>query len=155
VPYLRFVKVGGHQTESGRASLLDCLRRHGMMQHTTLIERVTDEELVCLYRGACLTALISLQEGFGFPALEAMASGSPVVVSNRDSLPEVTGGNALVINPVDVRSIASAIERIVQDDDLRRALQAEGPRRAAQFSWERTTREYAALYREALESPCA
>jgi glycosyltransferase involved in cell wall biosynthesis len=155
VPELRFVKVGGHQTESGRAELLDCLQRHGMAERTSLIDRVSDSELISLYRGACVTALVSLREGFGFPALEAMAAGSPVVVSNRDSLPEVTGGKALVADPLDVSDIAQAIERIALDEDLMRRLRQEGPSRAALFTWEKTTQQYVALYNEALTSPCA
>jgi len=153
VPGLRFVKVGDHQTPEGRAALLAALEREGMVADTVIMERVPDRELAALYRGAAVTVLPSLREGFGFPALEAMACGCPVVAANRPALREITDGAALLVDPLDVPSMAQALERGVCDAPLRRELIAHGVERAADFTWARAARQYADLYAEALRSP--
>jgi glycosyltransferase involved in cell wall biosynthesis len=144
--------VGRHQTDEGRSTFLRALREAELERVTTILEDIDDLDLVNLYRAAAVTVLPSLHEGFGFPPLEAMACGCPVVVSNRDSLPEVTGEAALIVDPLDVTSIAQAIERTLCDQKLRESLIASGLRRAAEFSWARTAEAYARLYREVLES---
>lgn len=150
IPDLRFVKVGAHQTDSGREALTEVLASERLLDASVILDRVADSELVHLYRGAGLTALVSLSEGFGYPPLEAMASGCPAVVSDRDSLPEVTAGAALVADPLDIRSIADAIEAAFTDLPSRERLIAAGLARAAHFSWDRTVDRYRALYSEAL-----
>jgi len=149
-PRLRFVKVGMHQTIEGRARFEAALRREGLEERTTIIGGVTDEELAVLYRYASATVLVSLEEGFGFPALEAMACGCPAIVSNRGALQEITGESALQVDPYDVRAIAAAIASTLSNTGLQRRLSIEGPARAAHFTWSRAARQYAALYVEAL-----
>ena len=106
--------------------------------------------LVDCYRGAIALAFPSLYEGFGLPALEAMACGTPVVASRRASLPEVCGEAALYIDdPEDVEEIARALRSIVEDAALRTRLREAGLRRAATFSWERTAQETFAMIRSA------
>jgi glycosyltransferase involved in cell wall biosynthesis len=95
---------------------------------------VPEELLGALYRGATAFVLPSLHEGFGLPVLEAMASGVPVVASNRGALPATCGGAALLVDPDDHMAIADAIEEAIGDEDLA----AAGIARAARFSWERT-----------------
>jgi glycosyltransferase involved in cell wall biosynthesis len=80
-------------------------------------------------------AIVSLYEGFGMPALEALACGAPLVASNRGSLPEIVGDAGILVDPLDVGSIAGGIERVVGDASLARALREAGPRRAADFDW--------------------
>lgn len=109
---------------------------------------VADAELPALYGGALAFAFPSLWEGFGLPALEAMAAGAPVVASNRGALPEVTAGAALLVDPTP-RPLAEALERLLGDPALRERLRLAGLVRAAQFSWERTARETLAVYRAA------
>lgn len=150
LPQLTFVKVGGHQTLDGRARFLEALRRENLAEHTRILEDVSDPQLVQLYRGAAVTVLPSLREGFGFPPLEAMACGCPAIVSHRDSLPEVTAGDALVVDPLDVREIAQAIEGVVCDPNLCRDLSSRGLARAKRFSWLRAAEQYAALYQSVL-----
>jgi glycosyltransferase involved in cell wall biosynthesis len=107
-----------------------------------------DADLPALYGGALAFAFPSLWEGFGLPALEAMAAGAPVVASNRGALPEVTAGAALLVDPAP-GPLAEALERLLADAALRERLRLAGLARAAQFSWERTARETLAVYRAA------
>ncbi|HWP02731.1 MAG TPA: glycosyltransferase family 1 protein [Gemmatimonadaceae bacterium] len=98
------------------------------------------DALPALYRGARALLLPSLYEGFGLTALEAMACGTPVVATSSSSLPEVTGGAAVLIDPHDTKAWADAIVRLVTDDASVRDLRPRALARAAEFSWDRTAR---------------
>jgi glycosyltransferase involved in cell wall biosynthesis len=99
---------------------------------------VRHDELPALYRGARVVVVPSLAEGFGLTALEAMASGAPVVASNTTSLPEVVGDAGVLVDPRDVSVMADAITSILTDDAFHKDLSARGIARAAAFSWKRT-----------------
>lgn len=107
---------------------------------------LSDAQLVQAYREADLLALPSYYEGFGLPVIEAMACGTPVVCSNRGSLPEVAGNAAIVIDPDIDGALADAMVRILTEPALRDRLRQAGLQRAQQFTWERTARETAKLY---------
>lgn len=87
------------------------------------------------------------------PALEALASGTPVITSNVSSLPEAVGDAALLIDPQSPEQIADALVRILNDTDLRLELRARGLERARQFTWARTAQVTARSYRRALGLP--
>jgi glycosyltransferase involved in cell wall biosynthesis len=114
------------------------------------IEDTADADLIPLFDGATAFAYPSLYEGFGLPALEALARGVPSVVADTSSLPEVVGDAALLHPPGDHEALASALLRLVEDDALRAELRRRGPERAAGFTWERSARETLAVYREVL-----
>ncbi len=97
---------------------------------------VPDEHLAGLYTGAAAFIYPSLYEGFGIPPLEAMACGVPVITSNVTSLPEVTGGAAILVDPRQPEAIAEAVVALFKDETLRKDLTAKGLARAASYSWE-------------------
>ena len=101
---------------------------------------VPNHDLSVLYRGAAGFAMPSLYEGFGLPILEAMASGIPVMSSNRSSLPEVAGDAALYFDPESVEDMSVAMERLLADEALRQELVGRGKERVKQFSWEACAR---------------
>jgi alpha-1,3-rhamnosyl/mannosyltransferase len=111
---------------------------------------LSDEDLVGVIAGARCFLYPSLHEGFGFPPLEAMACGTPVVTSATSSLPEVVGDAGLLVDPRDVEAVAAAVERVFADDALHDALRAYGLDRAASYTWERCAAGTVAAYRLAI-----
>jgi glycosyltransferase involved in cell wall biosynthesis len=106
---------------------------------------VPDAHLAALYTGASAFIYPSLYEGFGIPPLEAMACGVPVITSNTTSLPEVTGGAALLVDPRAPEAMAEAVVRLFRDETLRRELQTKGLAQAGSYSWDAVARETRAL----------
>lgn len=109
---------------------------------------IDEENLPAIYSGCALFILPSLEEGFGLPALEAMACGAPVVATNRAAVPEVVGQAAVLFDPEDVASIVEAMERVLSQDELRERLRQQGLRRAGEFTFERSAERVLALLRE-------
>jgi glycosyltransferase involved in cell wall biosynthesis len=107
---------------------------------------VPDQTLAVLYRLASVFVFPSLYEGFGFPPLEAMASGTPVVTSNVSSLPEVVGDAALLIDPYDPAAIADGIRQVLTTPALRAQLVGRGFERARAYSWEDSVRRIRQIY---------
>src|SRR5262249_15369474 len=108
-----------------------------------------EETLAVMYRLAGVFVFPSLYEGFGLPPLEAMASGTPVVMSNLSSLPEVAGDAALLVDPYEPAAIADGIHQVLTDEALRRSLRQKGLARARQFSWEESVGRVRAIYDQA------
>lgn len=102
---------------------------------------VDDEDVPSLYTMASLFVFPSFYEGFGYPPLEAMACGTPVITSNLSSLPEAVGDAAILVDPRNIDEIAAAMETVLTSPTLRRALRAKGFRQAAKFSWKQCARE--------------
>jgi glycosyltransferase involved in cell wall biosynthesis len=122
--------------------LTDRLKRKGV----DVLGRVDDEELVTLYRGASCLLFPSPAEGFGFPLLEAMACGAPVVCADSGSLPQVAGGAARLAPSHDHDAIAGAIAEVLADPKHWRE---RGLARAARFTWARCAEQTVRVYREA------
>jgi glycosyltransferase involved in cell wall biosynthesis len=121
-------------------------------ERVTIAGFVSDDELAALYRGALSVVVPSIEEGFGLPAAEAMASGAPVITSDAAALVEVTGSAALHVDALDVDGWADAIATIANDESLRRDLSSRGLARAAGFTWRACAETTLESYREALFS---
>ncbi len=110
-----------------------------------------DEDLPILYSDAAVLAYPSLYEGFGFPVLEAMACGTPVVTSTVSSMPEVAGDAALMVDPYDVPALSDALRRLLSDSALRADLITRGFEQASRFTWERSARQLQTIYQQLLD----
>ena len=113
---------------------------------------VAEEDLAALYSGAVAFVFPSLYEGFGLPALEAMACGTPVITSSTTSLPEVVGDAALLVDPMDPDALRDAMSTILSDHSLRADLRRKGLLRATEFSWTRCAELTAGAYYRAVGS---
>jgi glycosyltransferase involved in cell wall biosynthesis len=131
-------------------ALIERIESSPARERVHLVGRVGNDELVGLYRGAACFVFPSRFEGFGLPPLEAMACGTPVITSNRTSLPEVVGDAGILVDPDDHEGWAQALARVLSDDAVRADLAARGRERAARFSWARCADETLVAYRRAL-----
>lgn len=144
--HLKLVVIGDEV--SHYAALRRAVHRFNLHKYVRFLGYMPEDTLAIMYRLAGVFVFPSLYEGFGLPPLEAMASGTPVVVSNVSSLPEVAGDAAILVNPLDPDDIADGIARVLTDDDLRRELRRRGLARARQFSWETSIRRVHEIYAE-------
>ncbi len=131
------VKVGTPRYPQ-RANLRHLVKALGIEHRVLFLDRVSDNMMPLLYGAADVFVLPSLYEGFGIPPLEAMASGTPVAVSNVTSLPEVAADAALYFDPRDTEQIAAVLRTLLTDAGIREELRVRGRNRAALFPWERT-----------------
>lgn len=138
----RLVLTG--MTTYGAGPVEHAIAEAGLGDRVRRLAYVPDADLPALYSGAAGVAIVSLYEGFGMPALEALACGAPVVVSRWGSLPEIVGGGGVLVDPLEVDSIAGGLEHIVAEPPDR----ATGPRRASEFTWAQA----AAVTRASLEA---
>ena len=131
--------------------IFDTVEQLNLQRHVTFLGRVQNGDLVYLYNLARCLAHPAHYEGFGLTPLEAMACGTPVVVSNVSSLPEVVGDAALLIDPNNEEELAVALHRLLTDDGLRASLRAKGLARAHTFTWERAAEETLAVYQRTFD----
>jgi glycosyltransferase involved in cell wall biosynthesis len=113
---------------------------------------VPASRLSTLYQSASALLFPSFEEGFGFPVLEAMANGLPVVTSNTSSIPELGGEAALYADPNDPCAIASQVVQAVEHPAVRERMIADGFTRAREFTWRRTAEQTLRVYEELLAS---
>jgi len=118
----------------------------GLRSRVHFLGRVSPQELFELYNAARLLVHPAFYEGFGLTPLEAMACGTPVVVSNTSSLPEVVGDAALLVEPTDVDGMAVAMWRLLSDDALWQQMSDKGLKRARQFNWRKAALETLDIY---------
>lgn len=144
---LKVGKAGGGETDF-RKYTLKVVHELGLESEVIFTDFVATEELPLYYSQAECFVFPSLYEGFGFPPLEAMACGCPVVVSNVTSLPEIVGDAAIQVEPLNAEALALAISSILRDAKLKCELRSKGLKRARRFSWERTAQETLNLYWE-------
>jgi glycosyltransferase involved in cell wall biosynthesis len=123
-----------------------------MADYVHLIGFADEADLPALYNAAECVVFPSLYEGFGFPVLEGMACGTPVVTSNISSLPEVAGNAALLVNPLDIEEIAAAVQQILDDSKLRQTLIQKGFKQAQKFTWKQSAQKLCQIYTDVLAS---
>lgn len=140
------VLAGGDRRHLG--ALLGLARSLGVADRVLFPGRIADADLPALYSGCALFVLPSLEEGFGLPALEAMACGAPVAAANRAALPEVVGSAALLFNPEDDAAITRAMVDVLSRADLRDDLARRSLARAREFTPDRTSGSVLALLRQ-------
>ncbi len=130
--------------------IFECVEALDLTEQVRFLHEVPDAALPALYTAAGVLAMPSFYEGFGLPALEAMSCGTPVVVGDRASLPEVVGEAGLLVDPDDPEAIAAGVDRILTEETLRSRLRESGLERASSFSWKRVAEETSQVYREVL-----
>lgn len=143
VPNLQLAIVGSMNKMD--TDLQSYPRTLGIADRVRFLGYVPDGDLAALYAGARAFVFPSLYEGFGFPPLEAMACGCPVVASNVASIPEVCGDNAVYVDPHSSESIAAGIGRVVTEDSLGTSLGRSGIDRARNFSYDLAATRVAAI----------
>ena len=144
----RLVIAGGPGWQA--EDIFNEVTRLGLTDRVHFLGFVPDTDLPPLYQTAALFIYPSLYEGFGLPALEAMACGTPVVAANRSALPEVVGSAGLLVDPFDPEDIAQAMTQILYDEGLHQTLSQAGQIQAAKFSWPKMAAELFDLYQKLL-----
>ena len=128
------------------------VERLGLKDRVAFPGFIRDSDLAAVYSAATVFVFPSLYEGFGLPPLEAMACGTPCVVSNSSSLPEVTGRAAMLFNPTSPEQLVEAVSRVLTDRVLYESLRREGLQQSALFSWAKAAEETLNVYESALEA---
>ncbi len=123
----------------------------GLERRILLPGYIADEDVPAVLSGALALVYPSLYEGFGLPALEAMACATPVIAAGTSSLPEVVGEAGLLVNPLSVEELRAAMAHLLADEELRAELGRRGRERAGLFTWERCARETLNVLEEVLE----
>jgi alpha-1,3-rhamnosyl/mannosyltransferase len=144
----RLVLAGGDGY--GAEAIHAFIAQQGLERRVIRLGFAPAERMPVLYQSASALLFPSLEEGFGFPVLEAMAHGLPVVTSNTSSLPEVGGEAALYVDPLDVADIAAKTVQAVEDEATRRTLIEKGRARAHEFTWRRAAEAVLKVYEEVL-----
>lgn len=142
------VFVGGSCKENRDLSAQ--AHRLGILEAVRDLHHLSHEELVCAYNGAEVLVLPSLYEGFGYPVLEAMACGTPTVVSTGGSLPEIAGSASLTVDPTRPEEVAEALLSVIQDPEMKRDLVAKGRINVQRFSWRATAGKTLDIYERVL-----
>jgi glycosyltransferase involved in cell wall biosynthesis len=147
---VELIKVGAPHFVAERRGLVEQLARWELTEHVVLLDQVPEQDLCDFYRIAKVFVMPSLYEGFGLPAAEAMACGTPVVCSDRGSLPEVVGDAGLLVDPTDVHAIADQIVRALSDAELREHCRERGLQSIRRFNRPTIAKELIGVYKKLL-----
>lgn len=153
LPNLEKLVIVGLRDWRGSAAY-ELVDKLGLSKSVLLAGYVSEELLTRLYTSASCLLYPTLYEGFGFPVLEAMACGTPVITSDCTSVPEVAGGAAILVDPSSEESIGNALVRVLRDEPLRRQLIERGKVQVRKFSWQETVRKTLDVYAELNEKAC-
>lgn len=136
----------------GGSEIEKFVKKNNLQQEVLLPGYIEDQDLPAIISGANAVLYLSLYEGFGFPALEAMKVGTPVIASNTSSIPEVVGDAGLLVNPLDLNEIVNAMCEISSNSELRNQCVQRGIKQAEKFSWEITAKKTLEAYQNIIVS---
>lgn len=148
---LQLVLVGDYESDSFYSDypfLSNQVRELGVQDRVIFTGFVDDEELVHLYNAARVFVFPSLQEGFGLPAVEAMACGTPVVASREGSLPEIVGDSGYYFDPCSTDDLVASVSQVLGDPALQEQMRLKGLERVKQFEWDRASKVTLTIFRE-------
>jgi glycosyltransferase involved in cell wall biosynthesis len=143
----QLVAVGGGAVSASEAKRIEEL---GVAKRVKIIARATDEVLATMYRNAALFVYPSLYEGFGFPPLEAMSAGCPVLTVNVSSMPEICGDAAFYFDSEDPGSLKEALQRILSNREAIAQIKVKGYHQILRYQWDHTAKQTLELYRHVL-----
>lgn len=145
---VELIKVGKAHSEAERCRLTELASQLGVLSAIHFLEDVPEDDLPLIYNLADLSVMPSLYEGFGFPVLEAMACGTPVICANATSLREISGNASMLFEagPVAVENLTAAMLHLLTDLRLRDSMRANGLNHAATFEWSRTALQLVEVY---------
>ena len=141
-----YVLVMAGKKDRFHQTVYQTARELELITNIIFFDNFTEKELPLLYNLAKLFVFPSYYEGFGLPPLEAISCGTPVITSNRASLPEVVGDSAIIVEPDDANGLAKAMERVLTDEGLRKQMSQKGIEQSKIFSWERAAKETLNVY---------
>jgi len=152
-PDLRLVLAGSDGW--GVAAAVAAIAASGESTRVLRAGYLPNETVAMLFRHAAAVAYPSFEEGFGLPALEAMACGAPLVTARGSALEEVVGDAALVVSPAGIDELADAFSRVLDDPGVAAKLRAAGSARAAEFTWDASVARHLDAYRHAVPARAA
>lgn len=144
--------LGGRLKDEGE-KLFTFVNENNLQDKVIFCGYLEDEILPILYSGCDAFVYPSLYEGFGLPPLEAMSCKAPVITSNLTSIPEVTGDNAILINPYNINELEKALVTLLNDETLKKSLSEKGYLKSLEFTWTKTAQNTLDAYRK-LSSQC-
>ena len=146
---MKLVIVGGKGW--GEVNLLDTITQLDLIECVKVLGRVDDMVLAALYANAQFLVMPSLYEGFGLPLVEAMSYGTPVLTANNSSMPEVAGNAGLLVDALDVESIADGLQEMITNNELRERLAKNAKLNASRFSWDESAKKLIAVFEKVID----
>ena len=146
---MKLVIVGGKGW--GEVNLLDTITQLDLIECVKVLGRVDDTVLATLYTNAQFLVMPSLYEGFGLPLVEAMSYGTPVLTANNSSMPEVTGNAGLLVDALDVESIADGLQEMITNNELRERLAKNAKLNASRYSWDNSAQKLIKVFEKAID----
>jgi glycosyltransferase involved in cell wall biosynthesis len=144
---LKLVLAGPRGSEFEKA--VNMAEKSGLKQDVKFLGYVSDKDKFMLCNSAKAFVTVSLEEGFGLPVIEAMACGLPVIASNSTALKEIVGDYGLLVDPLNPKGIADAINKLLNDTSMQMKYRAKGLERAQNFTWPKTAEKTLEIYKEA------
>ncbi|MGG4407202.1 glycosyltransferase family 1 protein [Niallia taxi] len=131
----------------GATEVISYIKNNEMENQIILTGYISDSDLICLYSLCEYFVFPSIYEGFGLPVLEAMACGSPLIVSNTSSIPEVAGEAAVYFNPYEQEDFVEKLNNVYLNEEIKKSLIIKGSKRVKKFSWEKISKDIYNLYK--------